>query len=78
MMRIGGLRLNLVLGKEIKGESLKDKGGEKGDFLKMGVGDRKDQREREKKREVLEGKLKEKRKRGGLRLEILDFLKKRR
>ena len=29
----------------MKGESLKDKGGEKGDFLKMGAGDRKDQRE---------------------------------
>ena len=26
MMRIGGLRLNLIFGKEMKGESLKDKG----------------------------------------------------
>ena len=68
MMRNGGLRLNMAFRKEIKGESLKDKGGEKGDFLKMRVGDRKDEREREKKREVLEGKLKEKRERGGLRL----------
>ena len=82
MMRIGGLRLNLVLGKEIKGESLKDKGEalrrrKEGGFFGGNAGEKPEERKKRKMRFLRENS--KKREKGvDLGLEILDFLKKRR
>ena len=80
MMRNGGLRLNLVFRKELKGESLRDKreilGREERGLGNLEGSEEKSKRKRE---EFLEEKLKKKReKNGDLSLEILDFLKRRR
>ena len=72
MMGNRGLGLNLFFEKGLKGGSLRDRrevlGRERGTFEVLEIGEKRLER-REKGGEVLEGKPKEKRERGGFKLE---------
>ena len=79
-MRIGGLRLNLVFGKEMEGESLRDKrevlGREKGEEEILERRETKEKTKEGKGRFMRESSRK-RRKGVDLGLKIFDFLKKR-